>query len=140
MSFITPPSPPTDRQKANTSTLVLLNNMKFACKLQFEIAWKKREHGEIVNKTQAEAQAFFDSYGVKAVLAFELHSKLQELIYLTDDSWVALVPPYFYTENQDGTVVIGELRDPPAPPPEEEPPAQPPEEEPPAQPPEEEPV
>lgn len=109
MSFIAAPTPPTDKQKADHSGARLLSVLKQECKSQFELAWKKREGGKLVNKTQIEAQAFFDSYGVKAALAFELHSKLQELIYLTDNSWVPLVPPYEYVENQDGTVTIGEL-------------------------------
>lgn len=111
MSFITPPTPPTDKQKADTSSARLLATLKQECKTQFDIAWKKPQMGKLVNKTQAEAQTFFDAYGIKAALAFELHSKLQELIYLTDDSWVALVPPYAYVANQNGTVTIGELNE-----------------------------
>jgi hypothetical protein len=109
MSFIPHPTPPTDRQKADSSGLKLLSILKHECQVQFELAWKKRAGGQLVNKTQAEAQAFFDTYGVKAAMAFALHGKLQELIYMTDNSWVPLTPPYEYEVGKDGTVTIGEL-------------------------------
>jgi hypothetical protein len=111
MSFITAPTPPTDKQKADQSGLILLSAMKKECKIQFDVAWKKRVAGNLVNKTVAEVQAFFDGYGDKAVLAFDLHSLLQELIYLTDNTWVPLVPPHAYVKNQDGTVTISALEE-----------------------------
>lgn len=112
MSFITAPTPPTDKQKADHSGARLLSSLKQECRTQFDVAWKKREAGQLVNKTVAEAQAFFDQYADKAVLAFELHSKLQELIYMTDNTWVALTPPHSYVKNQDGTVTISALEEP----------------------------
>lgn len=108
MSFITPPTPPTDKQKADNSGSRLLATLKHECKAQFDIAWKKGVMGKLVNKTVAEAQAFFDQYGVKAALAFDLHSKLQELIWMTDNTWVPLVPPLAYDKHEDGTVTISE--------------------------------
>lgn len=109
MSFIEPIAPRTDKQKADNSGYLLLATLKQECVTQFEIAWKKRVGGKIENKSAPEAQSFFDSYANKAVLAFDLHAKLQELIYLTDNTWVPLVPPYEYVKNTDGTVTIGNL-------------------------------
>jgi len=106
MAFIAPSTQQTDKQKADYSGARLLGVLKNECKQQFEVAWKKRVNGQLVNKTVAEVQAFFDGYGVKASLAFLLHGKLQELIYLTDDSWIALEPIHNYAPQQDGTVVI----------------------------------
>lgn len=111
MSFITQPTQLSDKQKADVSSVTLLNQLKMHCKQQFEIAWKKRVNGQLVNKTVAEAQAFFDQFGVKAALAFELHSDLQDLIYKTDNSWVPLIPPHAYVKNQDGTVTISALEE-----------------------------
>lgn len=111
MSFITAPTPPTDKQRADASGFRLLATLKQECRTQFDVAWKKGQMGKPVNKTVAEAQAFFDGYGDKAVLAFELHSKLQELIYMTDNTWVPLVPPYAYDKHEDGTVTISALEE-----------------------------
>jgi hypothetical protein len=105
MSFINLPQI-TQKQRADASTNILLGTMKRECRLQFENAWKKRDGNKLINKSPEEAQDFFDEFGVKAVLAFELHAKLQDLIYMTDNSWVPLVPPYEYTKNEDGTVTI----------------------------------
>ena len=106
MSFIQPPAQLTDKQKADRSGFRLVQVMKQECTDQFNIAWKKRVNGQLVDKTVEEAQAFFDQYGVKAALSFLLHGKLQELIYLSDDSWVALEPVHNYAPQQDGTVII----------------------------------
>lgn len=106
-NFITPLPQLSVKQMADLSGLKLVNSMKSECQKQFDLAWKKKVNGQLVNKTVEEAQAFFDQYGNKAVLAFQLHGKLQELIYLTDNSWVPLVPPHNYTPNlETGTVVI----------------------------------
>jgi hypothetical protein len=105
MAFITQQAP-TQKQQADYSGLILINCMKKECKKQFDLAWKKTVNGNLVNKTVAEAQTFFDSYGDKAVTAFELHSKLQEIIYMTDNTWIPLVPPHAYVKNEDGTVTI----------------------------------
>jgi hypothetical protein len=107
MPFISQPTQ-TDKSQADNSGLRLIQVMKTECKRQFELAWKKRANGQIVDKTVAEAQAFFNSYGDKAVLAFNLHAKLQEIIYMTDNTWIPLVPPHEYVKNEDGTVTIGE--------------------------------
>lgn len=105
MSFINQ-NQQTEKQKLDNSSLRLLNTMKLECKQQFELAWKKRVNGKLENKTISEVQSFFDALGNKAGLAFTLHGKLQELIYLTDNSWITLIPIYNYTVNQDGTVTI----------------------------------
>jgi hypothetical protein len=106
MSLIQAPTPPTEKQKADGSSFRLLQVMKQECKTQFELAWKKRAAGKLLDKSVEECQEFFNSFGDKAALAFELHSKLQELIYMTDNSWVPLVPPHNYAFNVDGTVSI----------------------------------
>lgn len=108
MSFIEAPQALTPKQVADQSGARLLATLKQECKRQFELAWKKGLNGRLVDKTFSEAQVFFDAYGVKATLAFDLHAKLQELIYLTDNTWVPLVPVYAYVRNQDGTVIITE--------------------------------
>jgi hypothetical protein len=105
MSFVQAPKPPSAKQVADMSSLVLLQTMKTECITQFNAAWKNSD-GSL--KSRDEVQAFFDSYGDKAALAFELHAKLQELIYMADPSWEFLVPPYKYVKNSDGTVTIGE--------------------------------
>jgi len=106
MSLIQAPAPLTDKQKADISAIRLLQAMKQECKTQFELAWKKREANVLVNKTVAEVQAFFNFFAANAALAFEAHSALQELIYMTDNSWVPLVPQHNYVKNLDGTVTI----------------------------------
>jgi len=106
MSFVIPPAPLTDKQRTDLSSFRLLNVLKQECKAQFDLAWKKRADGRVVNKTYQEVQAFFDGYGVKAAQCFELHGLLQSLIYATDNSWVPLVPVYEYVVNQDGSVTI----------------------------------
>jgi hypothetical protein len=106
MSFITQPAQQTEKQRADSSGLRLLNVLKQECRTQFELAWKKRVNGKLVNKTAAEVQSFFDAYGVKASQAFDLHALLQSLIYQTDNSWVPLVPIYAYVVNPDGSVTI----------------------------------
>lgn len=106
MSLIQVPAAPTDKEKSEVSILRLLQVMKQECKMQFEFAWKKRVANALVNKTVDEAQSFFNSFGDKAALAFEAHSKLQELIYLTDNSWVPLVPQHNYVKNANGSVTI----------------------------------
>lgn len=106
MSLIQAPQPLNEKQQADLSALRLLNAMKAECKKQFELAWKKRINGVLVDKSVQEVQSFFDSFGDKAALAFEAHSKLQALIYLTDNTWVPLVPQHNYVKNEDGTVTV----------------------------------
>lgn len=106
MSLIQGAQPQTEKQKADLSAFRLLNAMKLECRQQFELAWKKRVSNRLVDKTVEEVQSFFNSFGDKAALAFEAHSKLQELIYMTDNTWVPLVPQHNYVKNQDGTVTI----------------------------------
>lgn len=83
-----------------------LQQCKMYCKRSFEMAWYKVENGVRVAKTVAEAQEWFDKYGNQAALAFAGHGKLQELIYMHDQTWQPLVPVHNYTINEDGTVTL----------------------------------
>lgn len=83
-----------------------LAQCKQYCKRAFDEAWFKVENNQKVQKSVSEAQAWFNKIGNQSVLAFAAHGKLQELIYMNDNTWAPLVPPHVYTLNQDGTVTI----------------------------------
>lgn len=96
----------TDDLKVKQSATRLLNSMKMEARAQFDAAWKKREGGAVVNKTVEECQAFWNAMGASGTLAMEAHSKLQELIYMVDNTWIPLLPTYSYVKNANGTITI----------------------------------
>lgn len=75
-----------------------LNTMGATAARLFDIVWHTKGKSP---------QEVCDLLGTEAVKAFELHAKMQELIYALDPTWVPLVPPHEYVKNADGTVTIG---------------------------------
>lgn len=97
MSLIKRNEPPTEIERIQIANTQCLNVMKSTARSTFDLVWNNQ------NKTPQE---ICDMFGVDAVKAFDLHSKLQTLIYSIDNSWVPLVPPLERVENEDGTITI----------------------------------
>ena len=96
------PPPITALDEIKMQNTMCLQVMKATAKNVFEIMW---------NNPTLTPQQICDQMGTNATLAFEAHSKLQELIYLIDPSWEPLVPPFEYTKNQNGTITIGNAKE-----------------------------
>jgi hypothetical protein len=109
MSLIYTPQQLTEAQRAKISAKQVYDQLKQQLKIQFELAWKKRAAQGLVNKTQAEAQAFWNEMGTAGVAAMARHAEGQTLLYNLDNTYVPLTPPYEYVENQDGTITVGDL-------------------------------
>jgi hypothetical protein len=97
MSLIKEISQPTLKEEILAENTACLIQMKRSAHQVFDLFW---------NNPEKNAQEVCDLFGTDAAQAFLAHSKLQELIYLLDSSWVGLVPLYPYTINQDGSVTI----------------------------------
>ena len=72
----------------------------------------KQEHARIFNmlwnNPKATPQEILDQYGEEAAALFSFSSQIQAMATAIDPGFVALVPPYEYTINPDGTVIVGE--------------------------------
>jgi hypothetical protein len=97
MSLIKVVSPTTLKDEILAENTACLVQMKRSAHQVFDLFW---------NNPEKNAQEVCDLFGTDAAQAFLAHSKLQELIYLLDSSWVGLVPLYPYTINEDGSVII----------------------------------
>ena len=73
----------------------------------------KQEHARIFNllwnNPKATPQEILDEYGTDAAALFSFSSQIQTMATAIDSGFVALVPPYNYTVNGDGTVTVGDL-------------------------------
>lgn len=52
------------------------------------------------------AQEVFDEYGADSVQFFLLSQNIQTMLIQVDPSYTLLVPPFPYTINPDGTVIV----------------------------------
>ncbi len=72
----------------------------------------KQEHARIFNmlwnNPKATPQEILDEYGIEAAELFAFSLQIQTMATSIDPGYVALVPPYEYTINGDGTVTVGE--------------------------------
>jgi len=72
----------------------------------------QHEHARIFNmlwnNPKATPQEILDQYGEEAGALFAFSSQIQAMATAIDSGFVALVPPYNYTINPDGTVAVGE--------------------------------
>jgi len=109
MSIMASPTQLSEAQRAKISAKQVYDMLKQQLKIQFELAWKKRTAAGLVNKTQAECQAFFDEMGTSGADAMDRHAEGQTLLWKLDNSYVPLTPPYQYVKNESGTVTIGDL-------------------------------
>jgi len=102
MALIKQPQPepqPTALDRIVDENTRCLSVMKDTARAVFQLLW---------HSTDKTPQQVCDMMNTDAAQGFLAHSKLQELIYLIDPTWVPLVPPVSYTVNQNGTVKIGE--------------------------------
>jgi hypothetical protein len=106
--FYTPPQL-TDTQRAKISSKQVRDTLEKELKKQFELAWKKRVNGQLVNKTKAECQAFWNEMGISGKSAMERHAEGQTLLYKLDNSYVPLTPPYAYSADEAGNITVGDL-------------------------------
>lgn len=56
-------------------------------------------------------QEIFDAYGTNGYLLFQSSANTIEFIMKEDPTFIPTLPPYEYTINEDGTVVIGDLKE-----------------------------
>jgi hypothetical protein len=103
------PTQLSEAQRAKISAKQVYDMLKHQLKIQFELAWKKRVNGQLVNKTKAECQAFWNEMGTSGKSAMERHAEGQTLLYKLDNSYVPLTPPYAYSADEAGNITVGDL-------------------------------
>ena len=72
----------------------------------------KQEHARIFNmlwkNPKVTPQEILGQYGEEAAALFAFSSQIQAMATAIDPGFVALIPPYNYTINPNGTVTVGE--------------------------------